>query len=48
LIQLEQKNVIAKGTIDKMSEIAKKAKLTVEAVFNEVQPTCQLKVRGAK
>lgn len=46
LIQLEQKNVIAKGTIDKMSVIAKTAKTTVEVVFNEVQPTCQLKVRG--
>ena len=46
LIQLEQKHVIAKGTIDRMATIAKDSKTTVEEVFNEVQPTCQLKVRG--
>ncbi len=48
LINLEQKHVIAKGTINRMAEIAKTSKTSVEAVFNEVQPTCQLKVRGTK
>lgn len=48
LIQLEQKNVIAKGTKDKMKDIAKAANTTVEAVFEEVQPTCQIKIRGSK
>lgn len=48
LIQLEQKNVIAKGTINRLPEIAKTAKTTIEAVFNEILPTCQIKVRGAK
>ena len=48
LIQLEQKNVIAKGTIKRLVEIAKKAKSTIEAVFNEIMPTVQIKVRGNK
>jgi hypothetical protein len=48
LIQLEQKHVIAKGTKDKLKEIATTAGTTVEAVFEEIQPTCQVKVRGSK
>lgn len=48
LIQLEQKHVIAKGTKDNLKEIAKQADTTVEAVFEEIQPTCQIKVRGSK
>ena len=46
LIQLEQKNVITKGTINRLTEIAKNSKTSVEAVFEEIQPTCQLKARG--
>lgn len=46
LIQLEQKNVITKGTINRMKEIAAKAKTTVLELFNEIMPTCQLKARG--
>lgn len=48
LIQLKQTFTIAKGTKDKMRDIAKASKTTVEIVFEEVQPTCQVKVRGAK
>jgi hypothetical protein len=46
LIQLEQKHVIAKGTINRLSDIAKKVKTTVEAIFEEILPTVALKVRG--
>lgn len=46
LIQLEQKNVITKGTINHLPKIAKESGYTVEAVFEEIQPTCQLKARG--
>lgn len=50
LIQLKQQHRIAKGTIDNLLNIekslAKTSGLTVEAIFEEVQPTQQLKVRG--
>jgi len=48
LIQLKQSFTIAKGTKDKMRDIAKASNTTVETVFEEVQPTCQVKVRGSK
>jgi len=48
LIQLEQKHVITKGTKDKMREIAQANGVSVQHVFSEVQPTCQIKVRGTK
>jgi hypothetical protein len=37
---------VAKGTINKMVEIAKKAKTTISALFEEIMPTQQLKSRG--
>lgn len=48
IISLQQSNTIAKGTINKLSEIAKTSKTSVEQIFEEIQPTQQLKVRGAK
>ena len=48
VILLEQKNVIAKGTTKKMVEIAKKAKVPVKTLFEEVHPICFVKIRGEK
>jgi len=48
LIQLKQSFVVAKGTKDKMKDIAKASNTSVEELFEEVQPTCQIKVRGSK
>lgn len=46
LIQVEQKTVIRKGTIDRMFELAKKTKQSVLATFQEIMPTVSLKARG--
>lgn len=37
---------VAKGTIDKMVDIAKRAKTTIATLFEEIVPTQQLKSRG--
>lgn len=48
LIQLEQKYSITKGTVNELHKISVEAKTTVEAVFNDIEPTCALKIRGTK
>lgn len=46
LIQLEQKNTIAKGSVDKISALAKFAKTTVDKVWNIIQPIQALSGQG--
>lgn len=52
LIALKQKHTITKGTINRMHEVAVCATknlgqpVTIEAVFDEIKPTQQLKARG--
>ena len=39
---------VTKGTIENIVDIAKKAKVSTEVLFNDIQPTQQLKVNGEK
>ncbi len=46
LIQLEQKNTIAKGTIDKISALAKFAKISIAKVWSTIEPIQALSGQG--
>lgn len=48
IIQKIEKYSVAKGTIERLKEIAKAAKTSVAAIFAEVIPTQSLKSRGSK
>lgn len=48
IIQKIEKYSVAKGTIDRLKEIAKTAKTSVATIFAEIIPTQSLKSRGSK
>ena len=48
IIKVEESPSIRKGTIEKLRDIAVAAKTSVLALFKDIQPTQQLKIRGDK